>query len=149
MEDARLNILERKSLLALNAGFSVNAGELGQMEADVFIDGIKIISQEMQDDARLFQIRIIEIVNVFGGKRKPILEVPSLGSGKVDEVKLPKNVFTLPDDRFPNIDERDIGKKIRVIINFKVVEKMSRYTLLRINSVFPVPQQDISMRMYV
>lgn len=58
-----------------------------------------------------------------------------------------KNVFTIPEGRFPNVDSRDIGKKMRAVINFKVVEKMRGHTILRISSVFLVPQKDMSMRL--
>lgn len=146
MEEARLNILVRKSLLIMGSDFPVPAGSLGQMEADIRVNGIKIISQETGDDTKLFQVLVEEVIKVSGPKSRYALKENNKEEAS-SKTKYPQNVFMIPDDRFPNMDERDMNKKLRVIINFKVVEQMPRYTMLKISSLFLVPKQDISMRM--
>lgn len=145
MEESRLNILFRKSLLVMGSDFPIPAGSLGQMEADISVNGIKIISQETGDDTKLFQVLVEEVIKVSGSRSRYISREDNK-EGYQSKTKYPQNVFMIPDDRFPNMDERDMNKKLRVIINFKVVEQMPRYTMLKISSLFLMPKQDISMR---
>lgn len=148
VEESRLNILSRKTLLVLGPGFQINAGDLGQMEADVEIEGVKVLSEELDSDLRLFNVRIIETIRVHGNNKRNYSLRTDIEEQSNRPVGYPKNVFSIPENKFPNMDERDIGKKLRVIINFKVVEETTRYTLLKVNSMFLVPKQDMSMRIH-
>lgn len=72
MEDARLNIISRKTLLVLGGDLDLEAGELGQMEADIEIEGTKIISEEMEDDVLAYHVRVSNVINVSTNRRRRV-----------------------------------------------------------------------------
>lgn len=72
MEESWLNIISRKTLLVLGRNLDLEAGELGQMEVDIEIEGTKIISEEIEDDVLAYHVRVSNIINVSTSRRRRV-----------------------------------------------------------------------------
>jgi len=49
-------------------------------------------------------------------------------------------IFDVPDVISTGLGETKMGDKIRLIANYKVIEKTKNYTILRITNIYNAPQ---------